>query len=243
MRCVSSGSLNSCANRSPQIRPPSRRRDEEVAGPGAGRPPAGRGEHVAPHVQHRHQVVAPVRIRHAEHHRFLGEVQPGRRIERVEVRPHHHPKVGARIFPEAMERVRRPPPRQHVGPDIGRLLAGQIHREQRVEIDIGLGGDGRDVIGRRAGLGRCRGRRPQGTGNSPGNEGRCRYGVNLGKLHSEIPMVTVTDSQPQDGAPLPSYMPLTAPRHPNPRHAFRTPSGEHGICRQSGRTPSSAAPG
>ena len=42
-------------------------------------------EHVGPAVQHRHQVVAVLHVRQAEHPGLLGDVQPGQGVERVGV--------------------------------------------------------------------------------------------------------------------------------------------------------------
>ena len=84
---------------------PARRRHGEIAGLGSGRAPAGRGEHVGPHVEHRQQVIAPVRIGHRDDHRLLRQIEPGAGIERVEVRPHHHLHVRRRDMPATLANV------------------------------------------------------------------------------------------------------------------------------------------
>src|SRR5260221_10483976 len=51
--------------------------------------PARRREHIRPHVEHRQQVIAALRIEHRYNQRLLGEIEPRDGVERIEVRPHH----------------------------------------------------------------------------------------------------------------------------------------------------------
>ena len=70
-----------------QIGSPPGRNDNEIAGRCAGRPPARRGEHIRPHVEHWQQVITAARVGNRNDHRLLGEIQPSRGVERVEIRP------------------------------------------------------------------------------------------------------------------------------------------------------------
>jgi hypothetical protein len=72
-----------------QIGSPPGRNDNEIAGRCAGRPPARRGEHIRPHVEHWQQVITAARIGNRNDHRLLGEIQPSRGVERVEIRPNN----------------------------------------------------------------------------------------------------------------------------------------------------------
>ena len=86
---------------------PARRRHGIIAGLGSGRAPARGRENVGPHVEHRQQVITPMRIRNRYDHRLLGQVEPGAGIESVEVRPDHHLHVSRGVFQDVGERVRR----------------------------------------------------------------------------------------------------------------------------------------
>ena len=109
---------------------PARRHHGIVAGLGSGGAPARRGEHVGPHVEHRQQVVAPLRIGNRDDHRLLGQVEPGAGIQRVEVRPDHDLHVRRRVCGDVGERVHRRVDALGLG-DVGQLLSREVHCDQR----------------------------------------------------------------------------------------------------------------
>ena len=118
------------------------RSDQKILGLSAGRAPARRREDVRPHVQHRQQVEFAVRVRRRHDLRVLSEVQPSDRIKRVEVDPHDDLHVGRREGRHVHERVHRTLAKFLAGFNVGRLFSREVHREQRIEINIGLDGDG-----------------------------------------------------------------------------------------------------
>ncbi|MCY1425716.1 hypothetical protein D9M71_415110 [compost metagenome] len=120
--------------------------DQEIADRGASGAPAGRSEHIAPHVEHRQQVVAAVGIWSGNHQGLGGEVQPGDGIEGIEIRTHHALEIGWRVFGHADEHVHRPLAECLARFNVGELLAGDVHRQHRVEIDIGIDPDGRGLF-------------------------------------------------------------------------------------------------
>ena len=79
-----------------------------LSAPGAGGAPPRRSEHIGPHVEHRQQVITPAGIRHRDDHRFLCQIKPPERIERVEVGPDHRSILRSRICRDVCERVHRP---------------------------------------------------------------------------------------------------------------------------------------
>ena len=116
---------------------PARAGDQEARGAGPGRALADRREHVAPHVEERDHVVAPARIRHRQHERFLVEVRPGRREQRVEPGPRHRPERGVRVLRHDRELVdgRRDLTRGgHRGP----CRLRQVHHDEREAVEVRL---------------------------------------------------------------------------------------------------------
>ena len=120
---------------------PAPRRDEEVARLRSRGAPTRRGKYVRPHVEHRQEVITPARVRDGDDHRLLGEVEVSNGVQRVEIRPHDLPHVGGRKRRKAEQRIhRRADP--FAGLDIGELLAGHVHGHERVEVDVGVPGNG-----------------------------------------------------------------------------------------------------
>ena len=142
---------DSCRN----LAAPAGRGDEETGRLGSGRPPAGRRENVRPHVEHRQEVISPVRVWRGDDLRFLGEVQPRDRIERVEVDPHDHLQVCWWVLRNVHEHVHRAFAKLLSGFDVRGLLARDVHRQQRIEVEISLDSDGSGLLLREliAGLG------------------------------------------------------------------------------------------
>jgi len=110
-------------------------RDQEVRRTGPGVTLADRGEHVAPHVEQRDDVIAPVGVRHGEHQRLLVQIRPGRREQGVETGPHHRPERGVRVLRHDGELIdgRR---------DLSgsrhrcRRVLGEVHHDQRKAVDV-----------------------------------------------------------------------------------------------------------
>ena len=121
---------------------PTGRGDEEIARLGAGRPPAGRREDVRPHVEHRQEIIPTVRVRRGDDQRFLGEIEPRDGIERVEVRAHDALEIGRRIFRDAHEHIHRAFAEFLPGFDVRELLPRDVHRQERIEVDVGIDADG-----------------------------------------------------------------------------------------------------
>ncbi|MCY1425546.1 hypothetical protein D9M71_413350 [compost metagenome] len=139
---------------------PAGRGHQEVSCVGTGGAPTGGSEDVAPHVEHRQQVVAPVGIGRGNHQGLGGEVQPGNGIEGVEVRAHHALEVGRWVLRHADEHIHRPLAECLARFDVGELLAGDVHRQHRVEVHIGIDPDGRGLL-----AGQWRGRRGECSHN------------------------------------------------------------------------------
>jgi hypothetical protein len=59
-----------------QIRPPARRRDDESCRRRPGCAPAGRREHVNPHVEHRQEIKAAISVRHRDDNQLVRHIQP-----------------------------------------------------------------------------------------------------------------------------------------------------------------------
>ena len=130
---------------------PAGRRHEEVAGSRSRGAPAGRSEHVGPHVEHRQQIIAPAGVGRRDDHRLLGQIEPAARIERVEIRPHHDAHVGGGKCSDIGEAVHRAADASRGRLLIGELLPGQVHGHRRIEIEIGVDADGmRLLLGDRA---------------------------------------------------------------------------------------------
>ena len=144
-----------------QVRPPARRRDQEIACFRSGGAPARRGEHVGPHVEHRQQIVAAAGVRHRDDHRLLGQIEPAARIERIEIRPNHDLHVGGGKRSDIGEAVHRAADAPGLGLLIGELLSGHVHGDEGIEIEIGVDADGVrlflcDSGGSRRARGRCK---------------------------------------------------------------------------------------
>ncbi len=60
---------------------PTGRSDKEIARLRSGGAPAGRGEHIRPHVEHRQEIKPSVRVRRGNNLRFPGQIKPGDGIE------------------------------------------------------------------------------------------------------------------------------------------------------------------
>ena len=120
---------------------PAPRRDEEIARLRSRRAPTRRGKYVRPHVEHGQKIITPARVRDGDDHRLFGEVEIANGVQRVEIGPHHLPHVGGRKRRKAEQRIhRRADP--FAGLDIRELLAGHVHCHKRVEIDVGVPGNG-----------------------------------------------------------------------------------------------------
>jgi len=120
---------------------PAGRRDEKVGRLRASCPPAERGENVRPHVEHRQEIVAAVRVRRRDDQRLLGEVEPGARIEGVEIRPDDVFEIRGRIGRDVTEHIHGAAARLRARLDIGRDAPRYVHRDQRIEIEIGVDGE------------------------------------------------------------------------------------------------------
>ena len=81
-----------------------------------------------------------MRVWDRDDHRLLGQVEPGAGIERVEVRPDHDPHVRRRERRHIGERIHRRADAFGLG-DVGQLLAGKVHRHERIEIGVGRHAD------------------------------------------------------------------------------------------------------
>ena len=56
------------------------------------------GKGVRPHIQQGHEVVATIGVRHRQNYRLLDQIQPGTRVQGIEVGPNHHFHIRRRIF-------------------------------------------------------------------------------------------------------------------------------------------------
>ena len=72
----------------------------------------------------------------------FGHVEPRDGIQRVEIGAHHTFEIGWRIFRHVDEHVHRALAKFLAGLDVGELLAGDVHRQQRIEVNIGVHRDG-----------------------------------------------------------------------------------------------------
>ena len=143
-----------------QVGSPAGRRHQEIARLRPGRAPAGRREHVRPHVEHRQEIVAPAGVRHRDDHGLLGHVEVRDGIQRVEVRSNDDLDISGRIGRHVVEHVHRTATRFFAGFDVGELLARHVHRDERIEVDVGVDADGVRLLlgdGRWSALSKCRG--------------------------------------------------------------------------------------
>ena len=104
--------------------------------------PAGRSEHVGPHVEHRQQIVTAMGVRRGDNHRLPGQVEPRAGIKRVEVRPHDDFEISGRVSRDVVEHVHRTLAEFLAGFDVDGLLARDVHRDERVKVKIGVDADG-----------------------------------------------------------------------------------------------------
>ncbi len=88
------------------------------------------------------QVVSACCIRDRHDHRLLGEIEPRRRIESIEVGPHDHPHVRCRKRRDVVEHVHRATDGPLARFDVGELLSSHIHRDERIEIDVSMDANG-----------------------------------------------------------------------------------------------------
>ena len=121
-----------------QLPAPARRNDGETRAAGPVRAFSRDGEDIAPHVEHGQHEVAAAGVRGRDNDRARSEVEPGARIERIEIRPHHRPHVGGRKRANVSECVRWPTHGTDLGIEVDQLLARQVHEDQRIKIDVGL---------------------------------------------------------------------------------------------------------
>ena len=110
---------------------------------GARRPRARHLEHVRPGIQHREQEIAALHVWQAEDPGLPRQVEPGGGVERVGVRRGHVPEGGIRVAPRLDEMPHRGAGADGCG-DVGHDPAGHLHRDQRIDVGVGL--DGRDEI-------------------------------------------------------------------------------------------------
>jgi len=137
----------------------------EAASPGSGGALADDREHIRPHVEHLEQVVAPAGVGHREHHRLARDVDPGQRVERVEVEAHDILLIGFGIGPRMRELVDRRAHRNGRGVrHVGRLPHGDIHENDREGVVVGVPGQHPNLIRRELLLGPRRGRQQHRRG-------------------------------------------------------------------------------
>lgn len=117
---------------------------------GAGGALAEHREHIRPHVQHRQQKVSVPGVGDRQPNRTGRQVQPGVGVQGVEVRAHHRPVVGRRELAQMLELIRGPKARLHPGRKRSRLVTGDVHRHQRIQIEERLTTQRLHVIGQLA---------------------------------------------------------------------------------------------
>ena len=88
------------------------------------------------------QIVAAARVRDRHDHGLLGEIEPRRRIESIEVGPHDHPHVRGRKRRDVVEHVHRATDGPLARLDVGELLSSHVHRDERIEIDVSMDANG-----------------------------------------------------------------------------------------------------
>ena len=123
-----------------QIRPPADRGNQEMPCLGSGGPPSWRRKNIGPHVEHRQEVVPTSCVGDRDDHRFLAEIEPGARVERIEVGPHHRLHVRRRKSRNVGKMVHGPA-ESRVRAHIRQLPAGNIHADERIKIEIGFHSD------------------------------------------------------------------------------------------------------
>ena len=95
-------------------------------------------EHVGPHIEHRKHVEAFVGVRYLNFDRSCGQVEPGYRVERIEIDSNYDAQIRGRECTYVMELVRGPVTWFCIRLDVKPLQPGNIHRHQRIEVDVGL---------------------------------------------------------------------------------------------------------
>ena len=160
---------------------PARRHDGGMALGRAGAARAQRGEHVRPHVQQRQRVAPALGVGHGQHDGPGRQVDPARAAQHVGIGPRRG-VARARQGAPMQERVGR---RASLSARrVGELAPGQVHGDQRVEIQIafhrrllgrlGRGGGRRRLGGRR--LGEARRRQGEvGGGQQQGQGGKAAH--------------------------------------------------------------------
>src|SRR6476660_3370063 len=103
--------------------------------------PAWGREHIRPHVEHGQQVVTPVGIRDGNDDGLFGKGSPCDRIESVEVWAHDHLIGSGGIRRNVVEGVWRPKAKFLACRHIDHLPAREVHRHERVEVEIGIDAD------------------------------------------------------------------------------------------------------
>ena len=147
-------------------------RDEEIARLRSRRAPTRRRKYVRPHVEHRQQIVAPAGVRDRNDHRLLRQVQIGAGIQSVEVRAHDRFEIRWWERLHVNEHVHRAAEDPWTRGLIRKLLAGHVHGHERVEVDVGIRGNGlRLLLG--DGALRPRGERKDGTKKKAHHQGDC----------------------------------------------------------------------
>src|SRR5262249_42749532 len=106
----------------------------------AGGAATGRIDYRHPEAVHRKEIVTLAHVGMREHRRFLLEVDPGCRIERVSVWRRHTAVVGRRIALDVDECSHRPTQRLDLV-NVGHLYPGHLGRDQRVAVNVGVHGD------------------------------------------------------------------------------------------------------
>jgi signal transduction histidine kinase len=86
------------------------------------------------------RLIAAVRIGNRYDHRLLGEIQPSRGVERVEIRPNNGFQVRWGILRKIYERVHWPP-KSFPRFDIADLFARYVHGDERVKIEVRVDSD------------------------------------------------------------------------------------------------------
>ncbi|MNF82618.1 hypothetical protein D3C84_649270 [compost metagenome] len=159
---------------------PARWRHQKLPRLGPCGAPAWRSEHIAPHIEHRQQIEAAVRVRRGDDQRFLRQIEPGDGIQSVEIGAHNAFEIRRRILRHAHKHVHRTFAEFLAGFDIGELLAGDIHGQQWIEIHIGIHADGVSFLGCDVRL-RVTGQRENcGNGDGQSNGCQCLGGQHVG---------------------------------------------------------------
>jgi hypothetical protein len=126
-------------------------RDQEIGRLGARRPPARRRENIRPHIEHRQEVISPVRVGCGNDLWFLGQIEPRNGIERIEVDPNDHLQIGRRKRRDIDKHIHRAFAEFFSRLDVRGLLARDVYRDERIEVEVGVDGNGaRGLFGDRA---------------------------------------------------------------------------------------------